>query len=190
VDDILFVARVDAGRLSLSLGSVDVAELAAASVQSAAPVAERKDVHLRVDAAPGIPPVWADATRISQLLDNLISNAIKFTPEGGAVTVIVARNGESCHLEVRDTGVGIPEDEVEKLFVRFFRASTSAVAAGTGLGLSISKSIVEAHRGTIAVESELGVGTTFLVDLPLPAPPQADPAAPTHEEQARERLPQ
>jgi len=129
-------------------------------------------VELRLDAAPWIPPLCADATRISQLLDNLISNAIKFTPEGGVVTVVVGQNGDSAHLEVRDTGVGIPPDEVHKLFVRFFRASTSAVAAGTGLGLSIAKSIVEAHRGMITVESELGVGTAFLVDLPLQAPSQ------------------
>jgi signal transduction histidine kinase len=172
VDDILFVARVDAGRLSLSLESIDVAELAAASVQAAGPVAAGKEVELRLDAAPWIPPLCADATRISQLLDNLISNAIKFTPEGGVVTVVVGQNGDSAHLEVRDTGVGIPPDEVHKLFVRFFRASTSAVAAGTGLGLSIAKSIVEAHRGMITVESELGVGTAFLVDLPLHAPSQ------------------
>jgi signal transduction histidine kinase len=171
VDDILFVARVDAGRLSLSLDWIDVAEVAATSVQSAGPAAEGKDVDLRLDAAPGMPPLWADATRIGQLLDNLISNAVKFTPEGGAVTVAVAQQDSSAHLEVRDTGVGIPPDEVDQLFVRFFRASTSSVAAGTGLGLSITKSIVEAHRGTITVESELGGGTTFLVDLPLEAPP-------------------
>jgi two-component system phosphate regulon sensor histidine kinase PhoR len=79
----------------------------------------------------------------------------------------VARSDGAIHVEVRDTGVGIPPDELEKLFVRFFRASTSGVAQGTGLGLSIVKSIVEAHRGTIDVRSEVGEGTTFLVDLPL-----------------------
>jgi signal transduction histidine kinase len=104
---------------------------------------------------------------MNQLIDNLISNAIKYTSEGGKATVVVARNGEAIHVEVRDTGVGIPPDEVEKLFTRFFRASTSGVASGTGLGLSIVKSIVEAHRGTIDVRSTLGEGTTFLVDLPL-----------------------
>ncbi|HEX5617046.1 MAG TPA: ATP-binding protein [Solirubrobacteraceae bacterium] len=186
VDDILFVARVDAGRLSLDMGTVDLAELVAASVQAARPVAEGKDVDLRLDAATELEPLWADPTRISQLLDNLISNAVKFTPNGGTVTVVVAQAGDMAHLEVRDTGVGIPKEELDKLFVRFFRASTSKVAPGTGLGLSIAKSIVEAHRGRIAVESELGEGTTFLVDLPTKAPKHA---APTHEDQSRERLP-
>jgi signal transduction histidine kinase len=179
VDDILFVARVDAGRLSLEMDSVDLAELAAASVQSAQPVAEGKAVALLFDADAGMAPLWGDPTRITQLLDNLISNAVKFTAQGGTVTVVVAQRGDSCHLEVRDSGVGIPEDELDRLFVRFFRASTSHVAAGTGLGLSIAKSIVEAHRGTITVESEVGVGTTFLVDLPLQAPQRT---APTQEE--------
>jgi signal transduction histidine kinase len=186
VDDILFVARVDAGRLSLDMSSVDLAELTAASVESARPVAERKNVDLRLEAEPRMNPLWADPTRIAQLLDNLISNAVKFTPEGGSVTVVVAPRGDSAHLEVRDTGVGIPKDEVDKLFERFFRASTSTVAAGTGLGLSIAKSIVEAHRGTISVESEQGEGTTLLVDLPLQAPSHAGP---TSEDRARERLP-
>ena len=100
------------------------------------------------------------------MLDNLVSNALKFTPEGGRVTVKVSPNGRGVHLEIADTGVGIPADEMGKLFDRFFRASTSSVAQGTGLGLSIVKSIVDVHGGTIAVESTEGVGTTFAVDLP------------------------
>jgi len=126
-----------------------------------------------------LPELQADPTRMNQLVDNLISNGIKYTPDGGTVTVVVARSGANLHLEVRDTGVGIPPDELEKLFMRFFRASTSGVAQGTGLGLSIVKSIVEAHRGTIDVRSELGEGTTFLVDLPLDAPEHAPAAATT-----------
>jgi signal transduction histidine kinase len=183
VDDILFVARVDAGRLSLDMQAVDIAELAAASVESARPVAEGKGLELKLDVDGPIPSLWADPTRIAQLLDNLISNAVKFTPEGGSVTVVVETADDSCHLEVRDTGVGIPQDEVDKLFVRFYRASTSTVAAGTGLGLSIAKSIVEAHRGQIAVESELGAGTTFVVDIPLQASQNAVAVASTHKDQ-------
>jgi len=93
--------------------------------------------------------------------------------------VKVARSGNVIHVEVSDTGVGIPPDEVEKLFGRFFRASTSGVAQGTGLGLSIVKSIVDAHRGKIDVRSELGVGTTFEVDLPLAVPEHAAATATT-----------
>jgi signal transduction histidine kinase len=179
VDDILFIARVDAGRLSLELQAVDLAKLASLAVESARPFAGRKNQTLELEAEPDLPALQADPTRMNQLIDNLISNGIKYTPEGGTVTVVVARSGEAIHVEVRDSGVGIPPDELEKLFVRFFRASTSGVAQGTGLGLSIVKSIVEAHRGTIDVRSELGEGTTFLVDLPLDVPEPAPAAATT-----------
>jgi signal transduction histidine kinase len=111
------------------------------------------------------------------MVDNLLTNAIKFTPEGAAVTVRVGQSDGALHLEVADTGVGIPDAEVGRLFERFFRASTGAAIQGTGLGLPIVKSIVEVHGGTISVESELGVGTTFVVDLPLPGLPEA-PAVP------------
>jgi len=188
VDDILFIARVDAGRLSLDLQPVELAELAAAAVESAGPVARREGIELSLDAEPGMPPVVADSTRMTQLLDNLISNAVKFTPRGGTVTVATAKRDDVAHLEVRDSGVGIPRDELDRLFDRFFRASTSAVASGTGLGLSIVKSIVDAHRGTVSVESEVDAGTTFLVDLPLNAPPMAVTEAATEKEPPRERL--
>ena len=173
VDDILFVARVDAGRLSLDLQDIDIVDVVTKTVESARPVAARKDLTLKLDAETDRLELHADPVRIGELLDNLMSNAIKYTPEGGVVTVVVARDHGTVHLEVKDTGVGIPPDEVQKLFERFFRASTSSVASGTGLGLSITKSIVEAHRGKIWVESTLGEGTTFLVDLPLEAPPAA-----------------
>jgi signal transduction histidine kinase len=177
VDDILFIARVDAGRLTLDLQDVDLGKLASLAVESARPFAGRKNQTLDLQAQPDLPVLQADPTRMNQLVDNLISNGIKYTPEGGTVTVVVARSGEALHLEVRDSGVGIPPDELKNLFVRFFRASTSGVAQGTGLGLSIVKSIVEAHRGTIDVRSTLGEGTTFLVDLPLNVSEHASAAA-------------
>jgi signal transduction histidine kinase len=177
VDDILFVARVDAGRLSLERESVDLGRLAAESVETARGAAAGKSIELRFSADESLPPVWVDPTRMTQLFDNLLSNAIKFTPEAGTVSVSITRQGDTARLEVRDTGVGIPEGEIGSLFDRFFRASTSVVAAGTGLGLSIVKSIAEAHGGTISVESEEGVGTTFFVDLPLVANVPLEPAA-------------
>jgi signal transduction histidine kinase len=184
VDDILFVARVDAGRLSLDLEWVDLARLAADSVESARAAAESKGLVLRLSDEVDLPPLWADPLRLTQLLDNLLSNALKFTPEGGTVSVTVARRAETAHLEISDTGVGIPEQELGELFKRFFRASTTASAPGTGLGLSIAESIVEVHGGTISVESEVGAGTTFSVDLPLQAPPEAAVAAGTSKEVA------
>jgi signal transduction histidine kinase len=177
IDDILFVARVDAGRLSLDPQWVALDEVASAAVESAQASADQKGVELHFASDGGLPPFWGDSTRLGQMLDNLLTNAIKFTPAGGAVTVRVGQRGDSLHLEVADTGVGIPEDEVGRLFERFFRASTGSTSPGTGLGLPIVKSIAEVHGGTISVESEVGVGTTFTVDLPLPGLPGA-PAVP------------
>jgi signal transduction histidine kinase len=178
VDDILFVARVDAGRLSLEREPVDFGELAAASVESARANAVTKGIDLRLAADGDLPRLEADPLRLTQMLDNLVSNAIKFTPEGGTVAVSVSPNsGGGVHLEISDTGVGIPADEIDKLFDRFFRASTSAVAQGTGLGLSIVKSIVDVHGGTVSVDSVEGVGTTFTVDLPTHMPSETPAAA-------------
>src|SRR5262249_55532301 len=109
----------------------------------------------------------ADASRLTQVIDNLLSNAVKFTPDGGDVFVAVTSSGDTTRLEVRDTGVGIPDDEAARLFERFYRASTARNIQGPVLGLSISKSIVEAHGGTISFQSSVGVGTTFTVALPL-----------------------
>jgi len=177
VDDILFVARVDAGRLSLERETIDFGALAAAAVQSAQATAGTRDVDLRFTADDALPPIDADPLRLTQMLDNLLSNALKFTSAGGTVSVTVSRDGDGINLEIADTGVGIPADEVEKLFDRFFRASTAGVVQGTGLGLSIVKSIVDVHGGSISVASTEGVGTTFAVYLPVHAQLETPAAA-------------
>jgi signal transduction histidine kinase len=167
IDDILFVSRVDAGRLSLERSWVDVAEVAAASVVAARPRAEQGEVRLEVNTSGTLPQVWVDATRLTQLFDNLVSNAVKFTPPGGTIRVTLTGTEETVQIDVADTGMGIPEEEVDRLFERFFRTSNVGEVAGTGLGLSIVKSIVEVHDGTISVTSAEGVGTTFHVELPV-----------------------
>jgi signal transduction histidine kinase len=173
IDDILFVSRLDSGRFQLERASVDAGELVADRVESIRPSAEKKRVALRLDVSDGVPQLWADRSRLAQVVDNLLSNAVKFTPEGGDVFLTVSASGDTAHLEVRDTGVGIPEDDAKRLFERFFRASTAQNIQGTGLGLSIAKTIVEAHGGAISVRSRAGVGTTFCVDLPLVTQPTA-----------------
>jgi signal transduction histidine kinase len=176
VDDILEVARADAGRLTLERQDMDLVALAAAEVESSRAAADRKGVDVRLESSDERLSIWADPTRVDQLLGNLLSNAVKFTPEGGSVTVSVRRGGDTAILEVSDTGVGIPPGEVDRLFDRFFRASTAGTVQGTGLGLAIAKSIAEAHGGTIAARSAEGEGTTFTVELPLSAVPAADGA--------------
>jgi signal transduction histidine kinase len=176
VDDILTVARIDSGRLTIEREEVDLVALVAAEIESAHAFADGEGVEVRFQPSAERLPLSADPRRLGEVIGNLLSNAIKFTPEGGSVTVSMDREGDSAVLEVADTGVGIPEDEVERLFERFFRASTAADIRGTGLGLSIAKSIVEAHGGTISVRSAEGVGTTFTVALPVSTEAEAEGA--------------
>jgi signal transduction histidine kinase len=178
IDDILFLSRLDSGRFRIERESVDLGRLVADRVESIRPAAEKKQVELHFDWASASSQLSADPSRLTQVIDNLLSNGVKFTPEGGEVFVSVGTSDGTAQLEVRDTGVGIPEDEAERLFERFFRASTAQNIQGTGLGLSITKEIVEAHDGTISVRSAVGVGTTVTVDLPLVTEPAAvnDPA--------------
>jgi signal transduction histidine kinase len=173
IDDILFLSRLDSGRFHLERASVDLGRLVADRVQSIRPAAEKKQIEVHLDMSDASLQLWADSSRLAQVIDNLLSNGVKFTPEGGDVFVTVHTLAETARLEVRDTGVGIPEDEAQRLFERFFRASTAQNIPGTGLGLSITREIVEAHDGTISVRSAVGAGTTITVDLPLATAPAA-----------------
>jgi signal transduction histidine kinase len=167
VSDLLFIARLDQAGLTLSLEDVELDELVGDCVESHRALARQRSIDLDFD--PGDPPpLRADPERLSQVTANLLSNALKFTPEGGRVDVRTFRSNGSVVLEVEDTGVGIPEGERHRLFERFFRASTATRQAvqGTGLGLAISKAIVEAHGGTIEAEPVEERGTRFRVVLP------------------------
>jgi PAS domain S-box-containing protein len=168
VDDLLFMARLGSGKLELALQDTDLAALARESVGAATPRASAQAVELEC-AVEEVPAVRGDPGRLGQLLDNLISNAVKFTPDGGHVDVrVFPRNGDVA-IEVADTGIGISANEQAQLFQKFFRSSAAGERAiqGTGLGLSISKAIVEAHAGRIELESEEDIGTTVRVLLPV-----------------------
>jgi signal transduction histidine kinase len=177
VDDLLFVARLQAGRLILERSDLDLCTIAAQAAQEARPRAEAK--HLELEFVGGSPVmIEGDKGRLFQLLDNLISNAIKFTPEGGRVEVrAVPANGMAV-LDVSDNGIGLGPDEAELVFDRFFRSSrvVAQQLPGTGLGLFIARAIVDAHAGTIAASTREGGGTTFHVELPTRVVSQpADP---------------
>jgi signal transduction histidine kinase len=168
VGDLLDVAQIEAGQLSLDLQSRDLATVVAESVDAALPVAADRRIELELETNGGS-TVAIDRERFGQVVDNLLSNALKFTDPGGRVDVRVAAPNEHAVVEVADSGMGIPEEEQAKLFERFFRAEAAGEKAiqGTGLGLWISKAIVEAHGGRIGVASRLGHGTTFRIELPL-----------------------
>ena len=168
VSDLLFLAQVDAGRMTFELRPVDLETVVLECVESCLPTARAKRIDLRAQTE-RLPALDGDPARLAQVLDNLVSNALKFTPVGGRVDVRVTAADDSAVIEVEDTGEGLPAEEQDRLFERFFRSSRAAEAAvpGTGLGLAIAKTIVERHGGRIALESAVGTGTTVRVELPL-----------------------
>jgi signal transduction histidine kinase/CHASE3 domain sensor protein len=169
VGDLLFVARLDAGGLQLQLeDGVSLDELVAEAVEAVSADARIHQVDLQLERN-GAVSVRGDRERLGQLVANLLSNAVKFTPAGGSVVARVFTEDRSGVVEVEDTGIGIPRGEQERLFQRFFRASTATDQAipGTGLGLAITRAIAEAHDGRISFRSELGRGTCFRLELPL-----------------------
>lgn len=170
VNDLLFIGRLDSGVLDLEAGPTDLRSIVVDAVAAARPAAEEKGVSISLEGGL-LPEIVADGGRIAQLVDNLLSNGIKFTPRGGRVSVQAESDGEIVTLLVSDTGVGVTDDEKQHLFDRFFRASSAIVEAvpGTGLGLAISKAIVDAHGGAITVEDTPGGGTTFRLELPVGA---------------------
>jgi PAS domain S-box-containing protein len=177
VEELLFVSRVDIGGLELDLDDVDVAELARAALGSADPAAAAKRITLEYDGPQSL-RTRGDATRLGQVFDNLISNAIKFTPDRGSVRISLGTEGGAVLASVSDNGAGIPPAEQPRLFERFFRSTSVRDVPGTGLGLTIVHAIVQAHGGTIACTSDSG-GTTFTFTLPaaVEAAPPAVAAA-------------
>lgn len=168
IDDILDLSRIESGKLKMRRETVNLAHLAKDTVGRLANKARSLGVNLVIEVAPGVPEIPGDPDRIAQVLLNLVDNALKYTPHGGSVTVSAADSGPHVSVSVADTGVGMPKSDLPRIFERFYRVdkARTRTTGGTGLGLSIVKHIVDAHGGTIGVESELGQGTTFTFLLP------------------------
>jgi signal transduction histidine kinase len=164
VSDMLDLARLAAGEVSLRLESTTSRQLMQEASDLASTLAEQRSIRIISEFGPDL-PVRCDRDRILQVLQNLLDNAIKFSPVGGAVTLRSQCDAESCTFEVTDTGNGIPEEHLPLLFQNYWQAPDTA-ALGNGLGLSIAKSIVDLHGGRIWVESRLGSGSTFFFELP------------------------
>ncbi|GAA3382947.1 ATP-binding protein [Cryptosporangium minutisporangium] len=171
VDQLLDLARIDAGHVHLDARPLSATKLVRETLGDHHPEADAKHLTIVTDLAAHL-PVHGDATRLRQVLDNLLSNAIKYTPEGGTVTVTGRSVEGRVEICVADTGIGVPDDQLPKLFTRFFRATTALDRGikGTGLGLAVTKAIVEAHAGTIAAEPGEPRGTRFRITLPSRPP--------------------
>jgi heavy metal sensor kinase len=165
IEELLALARADAGKLDLQQQPVDLQALVEESVALFEPLADINQIHFQCDLQPA--EVTGDATRLGQVITNLLSNAIKYNRPGGSVTVTLTRDPQHVVLTVADTGIGIPEEDVPHIFERFYRVdkARSRTSGGNGLGLAICRSIIEAHGGTIRLTTQLNKGSTFWVHL-------------------------
>ena len=166
IDDLLDVSRIEAGALRIEKEIVHLDKLARRTIERLKAKSSTHEFRLKSPTKPAA--VEADPRRVEQVLYNLLGNAVKYSPEGGCITVSVESRNGCVEVGVADHGIGIPAEEQARMFERFFRATGAAAAAGrgVGLGLSICKGIVEAHGGTIRVESRVGLGTTVTFALP------------------------
>jgi signal transduction histidine kinase len=165
------LGRIEGGTLALDRRAVCLTELVREVVGRQDALASARGVVLRVVAPPDLPHAPADAAYLERALTNLVSNAIKFSPDGGVVELRLSHDGSAIAIAVHDTGAGIPADELPLIFEKYRRGRASGAVEGSGLGLFIVRSVVDAHGGAVDVASELGVGSTFTVRLPCGPPP-------------------
>ncbi len=167
VEELLELSKIESGRVPLDKRWVNPAEIAQGSADRMALQAERAGVLLLKMFNGDLPVFYVDAPRLEQVLVNLLHNAIKFTPPGGQVAVLVNQDGNDIIFSIKDTGIGIPPKDLERIFERFYKADPSRSKRGTGLGLSISRHLVEIHNGKIWAESQPGEGSTFSFRIPI-----------------------
>ena len=168
IEDLRLLALADAGQLRLSTAPLDVTAVVRETIELYQARAQEREVSLELSAPPALPPISADRDRLAQVVANLVDNALRYVPKGGAVTVRVADHGHEIAVAVLDDGPGVPAEDLPHLFERFWRGDRARrrVTGGSGLGLAISRSLVEAHGGRIWAESVEGEGSTFAFTLP------------------------
>ncbi|MGE5221842.1 MAG: sensor histidine kinase [Omnitrophica WOR_2 bacterium] len=168
IDDLFQMAQLDAGGIPLNKEQCSLSDLISDTLESFSELAARQGITLEGNVIPGIDPVFVDIPRVGRVLNNLVGNALRYTQAGGKVQVMAAPGEQSILVEVSDTGEGIPAQDLPYIFDRFYRSdkSRNRATGGAGLGLAIARGIIEAHGGTISVESEPNVGTRFYFTLP------------------------
>ena len=172
INDILDISKVEAGRMELQPGPVDLRFILQNAVSLVRERATRQGISVAVDIDASVGAIEADERRVKQILFNLLSNALKFTPTGGRVTLTAARIDDAVQISVRDTGIGIKSEDQDRIFEEFQQAGPGKAVEGTGLGLALAKRFVEMHGGRIWVDSVVGTGSTFTFTLPLHPPSQ------------------
>lgn len=172
IDNLLDVAKIEAGKIELHPERIRLQDLALETTIVFRPIAQEKQVEFRTEMAPHLRPIEGDADKLLEVLTNLLSNAFKFTPPGGQVTLSAAEETDGVHIQVKDTGIGIPQESLGIIFNKFEQVKPTQGLArktkGSGLGLTIVKGIIEAHGGRVWIESQLNAGTTVHVFLPQP----------------------
>jgi signal transduction histidine kinase len=179
INDILDLAKVEAGRMELQLSAFPLAQTLESSMVMIRERAKRQGVTLATDIDPSIELLEGDERKVKQIVFNLLSNAVKFTPTGGSVTLAARRLDDEIRITVTDTGIGMGAEDVGRIFDEFYQVGPGRAQEGTGLGLALTRRLVELHLGRIEVESAPGEGSTFTVSLPLvqsPTSPDAEPA--------------
>jgi signal transduction histidine kinase len=178
INDILDLTKIEAGRLELNIEPVDLRAALLSVLPVVKPRAADKRIKISTFLPTDLPPVSADPSKFGQVLLNLLTNAIKYTHENGSVSVEARPKGDVVEIWVTDTGIGISQEDVDRVFTRFTQVDSSAsrMQGGTGLGLTIVKELVELHGGEIRVQSKLGKGSSFIFTMPI-STQQADPLA-------------
>jgi two-component system phosphate regulon sensor histidine kinase PhoR len=167
VQELLELSRIESGKVPLQLTPISPCSLLSTASERLRLQAERAELKLEINCADQLPDVWADPPRMEQVIVNLLHNAIKFTSSGGEITLSAWQDRENIIFSVQDNGVGIPADDLSRIFERFFKSDRARTTGGTGLGLAISRHLVEAHAGRIWAESIEGKGSTFFFQLPI-----------------------
>ncbi|MBI2034412.1 MAG: GAF domain-containing protein [Candidatus Levybacteria bacterium] len=171
---LLDTSKLEAGKFMLQKAIGDIKKVIEETITIFTPQAQQKNITLTATIPPSLPSLWLDQQRIAQVFNNLLSNSIKFTPDGGKINVMVKQEGDAVFFSISDTGIGIPKEEQNELFSRFFQITYPGFAGvpnklqlGTGLGLYFVKGVVEAHGGKVMLQSEVGKGTTVSFNIPL-----------------------